>query len=186
MNVEEGKECPTWIENNCKERPDSSPNKSVLCAPLAPWLSFVLEPTLWSNPEGARSEPAALCKRVPLGLFSQHNWILSFSKDCRSRCRYSVAFLTPCCLKTVRIIVFLCKQRCEVNNTSGFSLHAPASAAQTFGYSAWSGSKGLFMRGNGTLLVTLYSCRKVIDQDMTVAFIACFELCFCLVRFCSH
>lgn len=45
----------------------------------------------------------------------------SFSKDCRSLRWYRVLPLpTPHCLKSGRIIVFLCKQRCGVNNTSGF------------------------------------------------------------------
>lgn len=100
---------------------------------------------------------------------------------------------TNCCLsyphwpKSVRIIVFLCKQRIEVNNRSAFILSWPASPLfpfffRLFDYTTLKSCLWQEISGPGHSVSTptaLYSHRKAIDQDMTGAVCVCVPTVFC-------
>lgn len=117
VGIEADRECPSWMNNT---RYIAKQTKaSVLPRPCDRVSSSrqlsgrLLEALAWAPKPFVRG-----CLRVYfLGTIE----FFSFSKDCRSLRWYRVLSLpTPHCLKSVRIIVFLCKQRCGVNNRSGF------------------------------------------------------------------
>lgn len=91
------------------------------------------------NPGGGQLGLGPLCTPLPSGLFSLHNWILYFSKGCkgfRSFCWYSLLLFLPRLPQICKDYCVLCKQRCRVNNASGFSVPVTVSGSSDSDYLA--------------------------------------------------
>lgn len=132
------------------------------CVSPSKWYNFLPNPN-------SLARNGLLCSHACGFIFP--SIIEFFAKDCRLGLLIpSVAFTGTHHLKSVRIIVFLCKQRCGLNNTCGFAGLQPTSGLLVFEifrralclrvvYSIYSGH----VVGTGVILHSMG--KRKIDED---------------------